>query len=273
MSRLRDELTDPWGVTAAVLLGGLAWAVQVPVVAAAGVAVAAYGVKVAAGLAARRGEQRGQPHAPRPLPPPPKGSPGDLLLRRADAAVGALQRLSRTPDSPWLREQIGQVDDDAGLTLESVRRVAGRLAMVEDALAHIDVRALQTRRDSLARALGAADGSGPAGELDETGLRNERLRGLEAVDGQLAAYGRLVTARETLGTRLETAVIGLEGLVTRLHEVIAAGEGLAEHPGSGRSVASMDADLDALRQGLSEVEAMDWPEPPTLPPPTGSARG
>jgi hypothetical protein len=254
-ARLRDELAEPWGIVAAGLLGGLGWAVGLPALAAAGVAAAVYGVKVGTGLLSGRAEPPGDDgRTPRPLPPPPKGSPGDLLLRRADAAVADIQRLSRTPGNPWLRDQIDRVDEDAGETLDSVRRVAGRLAMVEGALARIDVGALQARRAGLSAA---------AASVADPGLRAEQQRGVAAVDQQLAAYGRLVTARDTLGTRLETTVLGLEGLVTGLHEVIAAGEGLTDHAGvSGRSVQAIAADLDALRQGLSEVEALDWPEPP-----------
>lgn len=254
-ARLRAELTEPWGIVAAGLLGGLGWAVGLPAAAAAGVAAAVYGVKVGTGLLGGRVDRPAvEDRTPPPLPPPPRGSPGDLLLRRADAAVADIRRLSRTPGNPWLRGQIDRVDEDAGETLDSVRRVAGRLAMVEGALARIDVRALQSRRGTLAAA---------ATSVADPGLRAEQQRGVEALDQQLAAYGRLVTARDTLGTRLETTVLGLEGLVTGLHEVIAAGEGLSEHTGvSGRSVQDMAADLDALRQGLSEVEALDWPEPP-----------
>ena len=55
---LRDELRDPWVYILGGLTGGIAWAVGVPVVVAAGIGAAVAGVRAAVG-AARRLHGRG----------------------------------------------------------------------------------------------------------------------------------------------------------------------------------------------------------------------
>ena len=64
---LRDEARDPWTYILGALAGGAAWAVGVPVIAAAGVGAAVLGVKAAVAAALGTGPQR----PPTPAPPLP----------------------------------------------------------------------------------------------------------------------------------------------------------------------------------------------------------
>jgi hypothetical protein len=148
-------------------------------------------------------------------------------------------------------EHLVRVDLDTRDAVDSLRRVAGRLALVDAGMARIDVGSLQRQRQDIVE----QDTS------SEPGLRTENERAVAAIDAQLAAHQRLLTTRSTLSARLQTAVLGLEGVVTRVHEVLAAAEGASRPDTAVSAVDDMQGDLDALREGLAEAEAVatgDW---------------
>jgi hypothetical protein len=253
---LRDELTDPWGVLVAAVSGGLAWAVldgPVGVITGIGVGAAVYGTRVTLGALSSRERAADDvvaDDAPE-LPAPRRGSPANLLLRRGASAAEYLTTLIRQQPGGWVGDHLSRVEVETREALTSLRRVAGRLDLLDTALERIDIEALHDQR----RELATDDAS------STPGLRLERARAIAAVDAQLAAHARLQTARSTLSTRMQTAVLGLEGVVTRVHEVLAAAEG-ASRPGSAdTAIDTMQGDLDALRDGLAEAEAIagdDW---------------
>jgi hypothetical protein len=249
VSRLREELLDPWGGVIAGVAGGLAWAV-VPVGAAAlplglGVAAVVYGVKVGASLLTGRDEDDEQPAlADVPLRRPSRGSPAEQWLVRAEQAERSLADLAAAPGDAVARAQLGPVRDGAAEAVGTLRRLAGQVTAVEDALDRVQVGRLQAERQRLLDAVAAAGGER---------LRAERQRSLDSVTEQLAVAGRLAEARDTLLARMQATVFTVEGLVARTAEVLAMSASGGVDLTADR-LAGLSGDLDGLRTGLAEAE-------------------
>ncbi|MFL6128508.1 MAG: hypothetical protein ACJ73E_05535 [Mycobacteriales bacterium] len=248
MSRLREELLDPWGGVIAGVAGGLAWAVA-PVGAVAlplglGVAAVVYGVKVGASMLGRRSEEDAAPVADVPLRRPRRGSPAEQWLVRAEHAERSLADLAAVPGNAVARSQLGPVRDGAAEAVGTLRRLAGQVTAVEDALDRVQVGRLRAERQRLVDAVGAAGGER---------LRAERQRSLDSVTEQLAVAGRLADARDTLLARMQATVLTVEGLVARTAEVLAMSASGGVDLTADR-LAELSGDLDGLRTGLAEAE-------------------
>ncbi len=258
---VRDELRDPWGWLVAGVTGGVGWAALAGASAAAlpvGVAIGAavLGAKVAIGAATRSKEPAKLEYAdrtrPDELPLPPPNSPAARLLMRGDAAVQRIAALTEAPGDPWLRNQVADVDDESAQALDALREVGGRVTLVEQSMAGSDVRRLDAET---ARLTGSA-----AAATDER-LRAETERALTAVSQQREVALRLVTLRDTLLARMETAVLGLEGLAARMGEVVALGATAIEHDKAAELVGSLTTELETMRSGLDDARRLAEPPP------------
>lgn len=251
--RLRDEIVDPWGGLVAGVAGGLAWAVASASGAAVplglGVAAAVYGAKVGAGLIARRLDRTAAAVDPAgladpvPLQAPRRGGAAEAWLARATGAVRSLAELAGSPQSADSRAQLAPVQAGAAETADTMRRFAGQVTAVEDALDRVPVPRLHADRARLVEAVRAA--GSPA-------MRAEQQRALDSVDGQLAVAGRLADARDTLLARMQATALGLEGLVARAAEVLALAASSGVDTSADR-IAELAGDLDGLRAGLAEA--------------------
>jgi len=247
--RLRQELLDPWGGVVAGVAGGLAWAV-VPLGAAAlpvglGVAAVVYGVKIGAGLLTRdRDRPAVEPDLE--LRPPRRGSPAEQWLVRAQQADRSLADLVRSPGSAVAKQQLVPVREGAGEALATMRRLAGQVTAVEDATDRIQPARLAAERDRLAAAAAAASSDR---------VRAERQRSLDSVTEQLQVVRRLAGARDELLARMQATALTLEGLVARTAEVLAMSVSGGVDASADR-LADLAADLDGLRSGLAETEAV-----------------
>ncbi len=252
-----DELKDPWGWLVAGVSGGLGWAVlgaaSAPA-AAAGVAIGAavLGTKVALGALTgrRRGTRQPAPARRDALPPPPPGSPASRLLARGDAAVARIAQLADAPGDPWLRDQVADVDDESAQAMVSLREVAGRVTLVDQSLAGSDVARLDAETQRLTASVAAAT---------DDRLRAETSRALDAVAAQREVGARLLTLRDTLLARMETAVLGLEGLAARMGEVVALGATSIEHDRAAELVGTLTTELETMRTGLDEARQLADP--------------
>jgi len=278
---LRQQLTEPWGLAAAGVLGAAAGAAglalstaTVAAPLALGVAGAAYGVKVAAGLLAERNAATEEDR----LPVPAKGSPAEVWLRRAEKAVRRLHEQATGPADPATRARVGLVDAEAAGTLLDLRRLAARVAALDDARAGIDPTRLHAQRAALLDAAGqdaagqdaaGQDAAGPdtapatdagrdAALAYEHGpaLRSERERALAAIDGQLAVHARVTAAREAAVARLQSTATGLDELVARMSEVLALAAAAGTADTVGDRVVALSDDLEGLRAGLAETDAL-----------------
>jgi hypothetical protein len=236
----RDEITDPWSLVLAGLAGGLGWAVGLPALAAAGVGAAVYGVKILTGAAVNRkppstGELRVRAH-----------SEEARWLERAERAVMTFERLGHAAQPGPVTQRLSSMSEQAASTLDGVRRLAGQASALGDALGRIDPEMLTLE----ARRLQAQ----ARGETNDE-IRTELQRSLESVQSQLAVRARLEEAATKLQARMESGVLGLEGLVARLVEVLAMIQTQSPVEGAQRIDALAD-ELEGLRAGLAETESI-----------------
>jgi hypothetical protein len=275
---VREQLAEPWGIVAAGLLGGLGGAVTaafaggtaaLPVAAA--IAGLVYGVKV--GVATLMSPRRPAPPTAAALPRPPRRSVQEGWLLRAQGAVSTLHQQTESPAEATLRGQICDVDDEAAAAAGDLARLAGQVTLIDQASSRINVGRLREEyariQASLRDAPGASGGrAGPANSRSASGgragspnaaggdLRAERERALRAVGDQLEVVGRLSEARESLLARMQSAVLGLEGLVARMAELLALHATTGGGSLTEARLAELTGDLEGMRAGLAEVEAL-----------------
>jgi hypothetical protein len=245
---MREEVLDPWGGVLAGVAGGLAWAV-VPAAGAValpigiGVAAAVYGVKVGLGMLTRKPQAAVEPGPV--LRPPRRGSPAEGWLRRAEGEQRELAEVVRGGDAAT-RGRLESVVTGAAETLVALRRLGGQVGAVEDALDRIPGVRLEGDRQRLAEEVRTA-------RTDR--MREEGQRALDSVTEQIAVAGRLTGVREEMLARMQATVLTLEGLVARTAEVVALGAAGGVDLSEDRLTALSD-DLDGLRRGLDEAEAV-----------------
>lgn len=243
---LSEELRDPWGLVVAGVAGGLAWAFAAPVAAAVAVGAGVYGAKVLTGVLTGGGAE--VPAARRPaLPRPPKGSPPAYWLERAERAVGSLDALARTAATGAAGDAVRSAATDAGRTLDELLRVAAQVTAVVAAESRVDLHGLDLEAERLEQRARAASNPEQAAEL---------RRSSAAVRDRLAVAARLDEARDTLLARMEATALGLESLVARLAEVLALTATSGGVDTSAGEIAELATELDGLRAGLAETEAL-----------------
>ena len=238
---VRDEIRDPWSFLLAGLAAGLGWALQLPAEAALGIGAAVYGVKVLTGGLLNRPDRGGGR-----LLRVRSGSPEERWMRRAEQAVRAFRRLGESVRSGPVAERSRSIGTQAESMLGDVRRLAGQASAVRDALRRIDATRLMREEDRLTHELERAE---------NPEIQTEIERSLQSVRAQHSVYARLDDAGARLQARIEAVVIGLEGLVARLVEILALVE--AQSPVEGaQQVDALSEELEGLRAGLVETETL-----------------
>src|SRR5262249_29211375 len=135
----------------------------------------------------------------------------------------------------------------AAAALADLRAFAGQVTLLEQTTAGIPVDRLREQYGAISRGLNGL----PAGQL-----REERERARAALGDQIDVARRLTRARETLLARMESAVLGLEGLVARLAELLAMHATTAGGSLTATRVAEITTDLEGMRAGLAEAERL-----------------
>ena len=227
------ELRDPWGPLLGAVMGGLTWATGVPVLAAVGVGAAVYAVKALTGALLDGGGA--EPALSRPA----GSSPAGTWLARAEAALDDLREQQRDclPGSlTGLAAERAAMQ--AGLVVDSARRLAAQLVAVEAALRRADSPGLDLE----------------AGDLRARSGEGATDSSLQAVQDRLAVRDRLRTAHAQLVTRLQAAALGLEGLSARVAELVALAADTGAVDPSSRDLSDLTTEVEGLRQGLVESE-------------------
>jgi hypothetical protein len=236
---LRDELSDPWAYLIGAVAGGAAWAVGVPVAAAAGVGAVVLGAKALAGSLLGRERPRFG------LLPIRGGTVEERWLRRAERGLRSLEGLARSARPGPVGERAALVGDKARETIDAMRRLAGQASAVSIALKHIDPVSLTSDAERLQTDVRTAR---------DPQVRGEMKRSLEAIKDQLAVHERLTAARKALLARMESGAIGLEGLVARVAEVLALQDTSISSAQGLHRIDELADELEGLRSGLVETE-------------------
>lgn len=245
-----DELKDPWGWLVAGVSGGLGWAVlagalgPVAIPIGLGIGAAVLGTKVALGSRSGAGAPKRKPSK---LPKPPQHSPQAALLARAGRAQRQIRTLADATDDDWLTGHIGRVDDEVLIVNDRLADLAGRVTVADGSLFSAQPDVLHAEYQRAAASVAA--------EADPA-LKAERQQTLTALESQVQSVDRLGRLRDTLLTRMQTAVVGLEGLASRMGELVALGDDPVTHDHSSEVLGQLTSDLDNLRSGLAEAEAL-----------------
>ena len=153
----------------------------------------------------------------RRTPPPLAGSTEALWLARAELAVGSIRELRRSAHSEAVSQRCAAVAMQADLSLSALRRLAYQASVIS-ALTHShDI----------------------SGAVTSVAARQE-------------TSSRLDSTRREQQSRIEHSVLGLEGVVARLAEIVAISDsGTSDVP-----VEDLVYELDALRGALADTEAI-----------------
>ncbi|MDT7536991.1 MAG: hypothetical protein QOI82_576, partial [Actinomycetota bacterium] len=179
-------------------------------------------------------------------------------LDRATAAVRGLDDLARTANTGPAGDAVRSAAHEAGDTLDDLGRLAGQVTAVERALQRVDATGLDEEAARL-------DEGARQATSDE--MRAEMTRSAAAVRDRQAVRDRLLGARETLLARMQAVSLGLEGLEARLAEVLAMTATTGGVDTSADEIAELATELDGLRAGLAETEAISRKALAGAPPP------
>jgi hypothetical protein len=207
---------------AAAILGGL------PLVAAAGIGLAAYGIRVAIGLPRRKGEKI----SPNRLADPWKRFVHDALdaRRRYDQACA-------TASEGPLRTRLVEIGQRLDAAVQEVWRIARRGNALVEGIRQLDTN---DARRQLAYLQGGAD--------------SEARRGtIAALEAQLASADRLEAVAVDARDRLQLMDARLDEAVARAIELSLRAEDVGELHGLGNDVDNLVGEMESLRQGLDEA--------------------
>ena len=234
--KLFSDVREPSGLLLSGVAAAAGLVLGLPLPAAILVGISVMAVKVTAGVAIDRLAS---------LPRVALGPAEVDWMQRADRAVSAFRQLARASRSEPIGQRCMVIGEQARATLQLLRRIAGQSSTVGRMLQGIDAPRLREEESRL------------SAELRTTELvaaRREIELSLSLVREQVAARRRLEQGRAALLARLQSGVLALEGLVTRLSEVVALGQTAGGMDGAGDRVAELADELEGLRAGLSELD-------------------
>jgi len=236
---------------AAAILGGL------PLLAAAGIGAAAYGVRVAFGLPrkprAERIELAGLPE------------PWRHFVREALDAQSRYRRAIATAAEGPLRDRLHEIGVRIEEGARECYRIARRGAALEGGLSTVDAASAerqlaglidslpQTVRPELQRARAAGEGIAAAAEA--AGLEANHVQTMEALEAQVASARRLGVVAQDARDRLSLLNARLDEAVARAVELSLRAEDVAELGGLGGDVEEVVGEMESLRVALDEAGA------------------
>ena len=249
-------ITSPGGI----LLAGVGVSVGVvaglPVVAAAGLGAAAWAVRVA--VAVPR-----DPAAPR-IDAARLREPWRGFVQEAQEAQQQFTRARERAGKGPLHDRLAEIDERIVAGVQECWRVAQAGNDLAGARGEIDVAAITRQRNRVDPQAAAVPGSAAAGTL-------------EALDAQLAAATRIEGLISEVTDRLRLLDARLDEAVTRTIELSVRADDPDQLSGLGADIDTLVGDMEALRQGLDEVDAnssgrvgmpIESGGGPSLPPPS-----
>jgi hypothetical protein len=236
---------------AAAILGGL------PLLAAAGIGAAAYGVRVAIGLPrkprAERIELAGLPE------------PWRHFVREALDAQSRYRRAVATAAAGPLRDRLHEIGTRIEEGVRECYRIAKRGAALEGGLSAVDAESAERQLTGLVQAQPEAAQAGlrraqDAGEgivaaAEAAGIDANVVQTMEALEAQVASARRLGTVAQDARDRLSLLDARLDEAVARAVELSLRAEDVAELGGLGGDVEELVGEMESLRVALDEAGA------------------
>ena len=233
-ARAASVLRDPPVLLAAALGAGVAWAVQLPLGAAAGVGGAMLAVAAAMKAWTTDGtDYVGSASGPTPRP----GTDQAALVGKLRLAADQLADMVPTFAGTSLGSSVVEAATGASAAVESARRLAAATDAIDDALAEL------------------------AAPISPRTERSSKL----SADRQATA-ARLTKRRDELISRIEAAYVGAAEVRVKLLEVSAAIQAPSGDPAVDSGLAAVSDNLEALRRGLEELESTAAKPLPGVPP-------
>ncbi|PWW62060.1 hypothetical protein [Actinokineospora spheciospongiae] len=233
------HLVEPWGLLAATVAGGAAWAAHLPAPTAAGIGAGVLLLKVV--LFGRSKREREPEERQRPVVEVAQFSDEAGWLRRAvDAEREFADVAGSLPPGP-LAEQVAGMTATVNGTVDTLHRLAGRVTATHRALARVDLGTLAADDRRLRAAKTNARADDVRAELDKS---------LASVRDQREVHGRLTAARDRLLAQLESGAIGLAGLVARAVELATSPPAFPE----ADPVTDLAEQLEGIRRGVAETD-------------------
>ncbi len=164
-------------------------------------------------------------------------------LHRSEQAVQAINRLAGSAPPGPVADRCRSIAASASLSIAEIRRIAGRASQIGTMLARIDSTRLAAEGSRLESDLTTARTIVVGGELK---------RAMESVKAQQAVHERLSAASAAALARVQSASIGLDGLVARMAEIVALAD---EGPAAGMAadhLGELALEMEALRAGLAD---------------------
>jgi hypothetical protein len=224
-------------VTSAAILGGLA----LPLAFVGG--AAAWAAKVALSLPRRRGGSRPDPFR--------LGEPWRHHVSDALSAQRRFEQTVRRTASGPLRESLAHLKDRIDQGVAASWRVAQQGDQLDDALRRMDLAAI--RRE-------LADLEGERGRYREGQEPGSLAQTIRSVEAQQAAGERLASVAAGADERLRLLNAQLDEAVARAIELsVSSAAGPADVDTLTSGVDGIVGQLEALRQGLEEVEGASRP--------------
>ena len=251
-----DEVRDPWSWVVAGFAGGMAAALSLTAPVAVGIGAAVFGIKVVTGALTRSGPPKRKKSKDRRLPVLTR-TPEAAWLARAQQAQVVLDDIADSAREGPVASLVQTFGDETNEALGALQRVAGQASAVRSGMARLDTRRLAWERD---RILGQQRG------VSDPAMLAERDRALKAVEGQMDAYRRLDATLAMLLAKLESGTLAVEGLVARMAEVVALAETSSTASDGVHQLEVLAHELEGLRAGLVEAEAVSTRAMQGLPP-------
>lgn len=248
-------LTSPGGILVAGAGASAAIVVGLPIAAAVGVGALAWAARVA--VAVPR-PTKGPRIEPGRLRPPWQAFARDAMQAQKQFATAK----HRTHGGP-LRDRLDTIDERLKAGVQECWRVAQAGNELSAARSEIDVPDIVRQRQAIDPAAAAVPDSSAAGTV-------------QALDAQLAAAARLDAVITDTADRLRLLNARLDEAVTRSIELSVRADDADDLGGLGDTVDTVVEDLEALRQGLDELDPprpldppgpLDLPAPLAVPPP------
>jgi hypothetical protein len=227
-------ITSPGGI----LLAGAGVSVGVvvgwPIAAAIGVGAAAWAARVAVAIPR-------DPAAPR-IDAGRLREPWRSFVKEAEQAQQQFTRAHQRAEKGPVHDRLAEIDERIVAGVQECWRVAQAGNDLSIARSEVDVPDITRQRANVDPAAAAIEGSAAAGTLD-------------ALDAQLAAAARMDRLIAEVTDRLRLLDARLDEAVTRTIELSVRADDPDQLSGLGADIDTLVGDMEALRQGLDEVDA------------------